>query len=359
MTDKENFLDYLHSFRGFAILCIVIVHVGVMPLVAANDFQEADRSDPIFIVNEALFHDSTIYFALISGLLFSAVLRTRGWKRFYRSKFLYVFLPYLFFSALLSIGKPPEEAGQSGSFHPDIWSYLSLLGKNLLLGKAMPIYWYLPVLFILYFVTPLFAWLSNSKIGSWLLLPVILTPLVISRQELTFDDSFPWQNPLYFLGVYVFGMWWGQRLDQSLQWINKNRIFLLLLVFASLAGLIFLYTRESDLIAGFTSMKQSLHYINKLAISAVALGYFSQLSKQPQLITILANDSFAIYFIHFFFIFLAMGPLVPFIQNEAYYPYNILISIPIILVLTLLLTKGLIWIFQKVLKKYSRMVIGS
>ena len=359
MKEDSGFLHYLHSFRGFAILCIVAVHAGIMPLVAANGFIEPDTSDIIYVINEVLFHDSTIYFALISGLLFAAFLSDRGWKRFFRSKFLYIFLPYLFFSVLLSIGRPPSAPGESGSLHPDLGSYMSTLGLNVLYGKAMPIYWYIPVLFILYAFTPLLSLIFQGKGWvKWLGLPIMLLPLAISRQPIAFDYQFDWQNPLYFLGAYALGMWMGYQLNDSLTWIKSNKTWLTVIALLSFGLLFYLYTVEMEPL-GITSLQETVHYINKLAIAALVIAYFAGKSTQPKVITWLANDAFAIYFIHFVFIFLTMSPFIPIIQNEAYYPFNLVLTIPIILVLTLALSKGLIFLLKKLFRKNSRMFIGS
>ena len=66
---KNGFLTYVHSFRGFAILNIVAIHSFAFAQLIPADWN-LDRTSLFYILNETLFHDSTIYFALISGLLF-------------------------------------------------------------------------------------------------------------------------------------------------------------------------------------------------------------------------------------------------------------------------------------------------
>ena len=161
MEQKQSFLGYLHSFRGFAILNIVMIHGIVFPIMAANEFNY-DKTKLLPIINEVLFHDATIYFAIISGLLFSAVLQSRGYKKFYKSKILNVFLPYLFFTFLFSIFKPPSEEGMFG-IHSEFLPYLQAVGTNLIYGKAQFTYWYLPVLFGIFIVTPLLAIATDTK----------------------------------------------------------------------------------------------------------------------------------------------------------------------------------------------------
>lgn len=356
---KEGFIEYLHSFRGFAILCVLIVHIAVMPIVAYYDFGEPNQKDILFIINEVLFHASTIYFALISGILFSAVLEKRGFKRFYRNKFLYIFLPYLFFTMLLSLGRPPEGPDDPGGLHTNLLSYLSAVGRNLVLGKAMPIYWYLPVLFILYFLTPVLSAIINAKnVLKWLVIPIMLVPLFISRQPISFGPDFYWQDAVYFIGVYTVGIWVGGRLDSVMEWL-ENRIVTLGIIAIVMTGVLAYFHWTDINLIGFTLVRESAHYMHKLAIAGLVLVWFKRMSSQPKFMTILAKDAFAIYFIHYIPIFASLQLFIPLIQNKDLYPWSILISIVGVFILTLALTKGLIFLFQKIFRKYSRNIIGS
>ncbi len=79
--NQPSFLGYLHSFRGFAIINIVAIHAFGYAIFITNK-NSFDPKDPIDIANGLLFHNSTIYFAVISGILFSVVLKSKGYKRF-------------------------------------------------------------------------------------------------------------------------------------------------------------------------------------------------------------------------------------------------------------------------------------
>ena len=151
MTDKKVFFGYLHSFRGFAILNIVIVHAIVGTLVAVDG--KLDMANPVAIINEVLFHDNTLYFAVISGLLFSSILFKKGYRHFYVNKLKYVVTPYVLITAVVAVFKtlPPSQE----STEPVILLYFNNLFRDLLYGKANPLFWYMPVLFFLYLATPL------------------------------------------------------------------------------------------------------------------------------------------------------------------------------------------------------------
>jgi surface polysaccharide O-acyltransferase-like enzyme len=80
-NQPKQFLGYLHNFRGFAIINIVAIHAVVFAFLGASNFK-FNPNNPIAIANEILFHNATIYFAVISGILFSAVLKSKGYKLF-------------------------------------------------------------------------------------------------------------------------------------------------------------------------------------------------------------------------------------------------------------------------------------
>ena len=94
----------IHAFRGFAILNIVAIHAFAFVLFYAESSGSRAGAGLMVagVLNGVLLHDSTLYFTYISGILFSMVLAERGYRRFFRSKFFYVFLPYLFFTVLYS-----------------------------------------------------------------------------------------------------------------------------------------------------------------------------------------------------------------------------------------------------------------
>ena len=87
--DTRPFLDYIHTFRGFAIMLIVAVHL-TYPI---------ESSDPhIYRILIPIFGNSTILFVFISGFLFKYLLDKFRMKTYLRKKLSFVILPYLFMS---------------------------------------------------------------------------------------------------------------------------------------------------------------------------------------------------------------------------------------------------------------------
>jgi surface polysaccharide O-acyltransferase-like enzyme len=97
-----NFDQPLHAFRAFAIVNIVAVHALAIVQFPYPTPEAFSAYAWLRALNETAFHDSTIYFTLISGILFSQVLAERGWRVFFRSKVANVLLPYAVVTLLMT-----------------------------------------------------------------------------------------------------------------------------------------------------------------------------------------------------------------------------------------------------------------
>ena len=356
MKPPKEFLGYLHSFRGFAILNIVFIHAVVAAVIGSNN-NEFDLTNPVAIINEVLFHDSTIYFAIISGLLFSAILQKRGYQKFYLSKLRYVVLPYLFITLVVTASK---WAGGSISEQNGFMDFLSTLGRDFLFGKANGLYWYIPVLFFLYLVTPLLAYLQrNQNTGKVLTLLIILAPLLVTRVQMAFDYILSLQTMIYFTGAYALGMLMGQNLEQSLERINKYRQPLLIITLVTTLTLLLLYISESDML-GPVSLRESLFYLQKSCLSALLILAFYRLGdRQPQWLHALAKDSFGIYFIHGFVVFGTLSWFTFVLGMKSISPFHTIIGSVLITAFAITISMLVIRLFRLIFKKKSRMFIGS
>lgn len=351
---QRPFLGYVHSFRGFAIINVVMIHCLGLSLSAANHFVP-DPRNPLFIITETLFHGSTIYFALISGLLFSSILRGRGYARFYRAKALNVVMPYLVFTALFTMICPP---GPEGLFviRADWQNYAPDVFSNFMLGQAQFTYWYIPVLLFLFALTPALRFITSDKrLGYTAPVLILAAPLMFSRTAMVLSFT----TLVYFTGAYTAGVFLGQDIEQKLSWISDRYRFLLAFVILSSAVIVYLQWYEIEYI-GPISMLESLYYIQKLALSAVILVWLRGMADdQPRWLSSLANGAFSIYFLHMIFILLALGFVYPLLFATGYYQLNIIAGAFGMLLITLSLSSGFIFASRIVFGKYSRMMVGS
>ncbi len=151
---QPSFHGHVHAFRAFAIVNILAVHAGGIWLYVLR--QGGPPSPALELTgrfNEWLFHASTIYFALISGLLYSRVLHTRGRRQFFAGKAAHVLAPYAVMTLIFSTLDWSPNAGW-------IWAAASLgewtkgLLFNAISGQALFVLWYIPIIFALFLLTP-------------------------------------------------------------------------------------------------------------------------------------------------------------------------------------------------------------
>lgn len=354
-NSNSQFLGYLHSFRGFAIINIVLIHAVVASLVAIEDM---NMSNPIALINEVLFHDSTLYFTIISGLLFSAILRPRGYKAFYKSKVMNVLAPYAFITLLVSLGKAgqSEVLEESGYF----MALIQTFGMDMLYGKAIGLYWYLPVLFFLFIVTPLVDYLVNlKKVGIVFILLMALAPLVVSRVQMAFEYILPIESFIYFLGAYALGIWLGTDLDRYMNWIKSNMPLFLVVSIVSTGILFYLFIADVNMV-GMISLQETFFYIQKIALAGVVLVWMrDRLNTPPRWLDRFAKDSFGIYFIHGYLAFGGIPLFMWILGFEAISPFNTLLGSVILFAFSVGVSMGVIWLFRKMMGKKSRMLVGS
>jgi peptidoglycan/LPS O-acetylase OafA/YrhL len=356
--EQRKWFGHLQAFRGLAILGVVGAHsfdygVDLLRHETASGFDHY-----VDAANRAVFHGSTIFFTLISGVLFTAVLRGRPWSRFYKRKLTAVFLPYLVFTMLFSLGVEPDDvddaASVGGVFTGGVDAYLAIVARNLVTGEVIFPFWYMPVLALLFLATPLLDALIAGRRTRWLVYLLTLAGLVVTRGS----DGFSWPTALYFLGVYAMGMLLGHKHEQWLEWIgHRLPAFALVAAIASAA----IVTME---LAGFSEDGnvwpiEAAYYVQKLALSGIALVLLKRyLTEIPRWLDMLANYSFAIYFMH-----------VPVIY-ELCVVINLLLARPPSQIGTIGLGFSLIavgslvpvaiaWCVQRPLGRYSRMLVGA
>ncbi|HSY61969.1 MAG TPA: acyltransferase [Cytophaga sp.] len=351
---SANFLSYLHSFRGFAIINIVAGHaVSAMYLAAYHKY---NWSDPILITNEIFFNHCTLYFTLISGLLFSSVLKEKSYNNFFTNKILYVFLPYLFFTLLYSVVKFQR---YNFIYIDRIEHVFKNLPTNMVFGGANFVLWYIPVLFGLYILTPLFNFLLRHKkqtaILIWL---IILIPLVSSGMKFPTIYGLIIGKIIYFSGAYVLGMYWGANLEENINWLKDQLIYILVCAVVSTSVLYCLHYYDIDKMAEI-HVQDSVYYIQKICLAIIAIIFFKQSgNKQPTWLTKVAADSTPIYFIHGAIVF-SFASLFLFKMNDVYTTFNVFIGAIGLLFLTIALSMLITFLIKKIFRKKSRMIIGA
>jgi surface polysaccharide O-acyltransferase-like enzyme len=364
MSERKppSFLGYLHSFRGFAIINIVFIHAFGYALYDFSD-KGFDPKSPFYIGNELLFHNSTIYFAVISGILFSVVLKSKGYKIFYISKLKNVLLPYLCLTLLFSIFNPIFNPPIYIPFalQPDFFAYLNAAFNNFIFGTAQFPYWYIPVLIFLYLVTPLLEYAMNIKRWGTLLMWVIMAlPIAISRVELIDmeENHLSLSTMIYFTGAYAAGIYFGTNTEKRFSWVKKNFLVFVLIALLSSAALLYFELKEINKF-GPWSLMSTLYYVQKMTLSGIFIVMFKKLGdRQPRWLNPIAHYAFVIYFLHAFFLDLLIEPLVHVINMHEIAPLNLFLAALLYLILAIALSMLVGWIFKRLFGKSSKMLVG-
>lgn len=297
----SRFIGHLHAFRGVAIMLIVLVHIAGYSMFRIGT--DPDMSDYLLLwaVFETIAHNATVFFALISGLLYSTVLAGRGWFSFFRSKVMNVILPYVFFSLLFTailfsgIDGISLFSGNPGDFAREAFG-------NILTGSASFHFWYLPVLVGLFTLTPLLAWIVAKPRGGWVIGAVMLVPLFVSR---TWPDNSV-QNVAVFMAPYAFGIWLGDHYDSRMAKLRllmkpliATAIFLSIattVTFVLYTGPMYMADEQWD---GPVNWYESISYVQKMALACLVLLWLkAHEGWRPRWLDLLATYAFAIYFLH-------------------------------------------------------------
>lgn len=350
---KPDYLAYLHRFRGVAILCIIGAHAWSMLGFSSGAEESLPDYIWLYATTETLFHGSTLFFALISGILYTRVLRTRSWRSFYRSKWTHVVSPYLFITLLLTVIAWPSYLEYGQANHIEFW-FPKELALNIASGGAQIHLWYIPVLCVLYALTPLLNAMLKPARGV-LIIGLALLPLVVSRT--TYPDLLSVKSVIYFLGAYAFGMYLGERLDAMLALTRRHFGLLLAILLLSTLGN-FLLFRWEYVPSGYTSAHQSVVYVQKMTLALLLLSLLhAYRGRQSRLLDLLGSYSFSLYFLHLTPIFMlseVFGKRFPDATLPAVALGGLVIYLSSI-ALSLLLSMGL----RRALGRYSRMLIGT
>ncbi len=354
----SGYIKHLHAFRGFAIINITAIHAFTMAAFFLIPLEMTLPSADKFLINISvmLFHDATLYFSLISGLLFARVLKGRSWPDFFKGKLLNVICPYIVMTAVFSlwVWPQPMEAFLITPFRGFVSEFIVLFGQNIMTGKSLFPMYYIPILTALFALTPLLTAAAEQVGTRWLVYVLALLPLVVSRTELEVTVN----SIVYFLGAYALGIVAGRDYDRWMAWVEGHLLWLIAVVLASTAMLLALLFAEVTF-ADPGSPLESVFYVQKLAVAAIVLAMLRRWeARLPDWLSVVATYSFAIYFLHGPVQFLMTWGLTQVVTSYPNSLEPLLLGVVFVVVpigVSIVVAKGL----RALLGKRSRMIIGT
>ncbi|MCK8043538.1 acyltransferase [Shewanella sp. 1CM18E] len=286
----KAFLNSINHFRGIAIIFIVMAHCYRPAGWEIETF--ADKAWFNLMMN------GTVFFVFISGFLFHHVFYHRwDYKKYMKNKTKFVFLPYLLLSLPwivwhLTVGTDPmmhkEMADISGPAAAASWYVIT--------GRTLTAYWYIPMGMMLFALSPWVMHLIKKQQVLYYAIPLLLIAIMVHRPISNLNAI---QSLVYFLPVYLLGVWGSAHRDKLFPFIDKYWLAMLLtgialaLIQAQFFGAGTLNKAPFEMTVPDLMLPQKI--LLTLVILAI-LNKFEHISIAP--LQKLAEVSFAIYFIH-------------------------------------------------------------
>ena len=330
---SKTFLNYIHNFRGIAIIYIVAGH-------SFSVFTWQDTSITIRIV-KMVISNGTVFFVFIAGFLFQHLLKSYTPKKYFFSKLTGVLVPYLLISIpaiVVFVFFQDRKTVWAGFYDDPQW--LQILHFYLTGAHLAPL-WFIPMISLFYLAAPALVILDKYK-WSYLCLPaLVLLSCYVPR-------GLPDQSFIHFFSVYFFGMF----CSHYKAWVN-----------AKLMNPIVFYTLVCTYITLFyieLSFMENIVYsyfnfLRKLILCGIFIALFLRFNVHNRLLSLIAELSFGLFFIHSYVISVLKMVEEKFIGH--YLQGNIFNFIFFIIV-TLLICIGIIVTIKKILAANSRYLIG-
>ncbi len=287
---KKDFRLDFHYFRAFAIILIVAGH-------CINTYGSG------VLVNgyiKTLFTGGTALFVFISGFLFSYLYNERfNFNLYLEKKLKFIFLPYFVLTTVTFVYYYLIR-GFEPMFYSDnlLISYLYML----FLGKSFTCYWYIPMALLLFLSAPLVIKFRGLKFGRqiFIIIPLFSVALLVHRPvglTNTFQ-SYIYYIPFYLLGIsyHIYGNILEKFVDNF--WIlNLIMFFVVLVIQVDVFHHVGNYHKNLFTYKGFDLM-----LISRLFLIFFLLHLSRRVSKlELKLLYIIADTSFAIFFLHMIF----------------------------------------------------------
>ncbi|MDN2578903.1 acyltransferase [Aquibium sp. ELW1220] len=323
-------------FRTIAILLIVAGHsYGLSGIHLGAGFDNA-LSD--------LVKGATALFVFISGFVFDYVFSARySYWSFILDRVKKLAIPYCLLTILAGFMFSNWAGG--GLSSDQIFRYF-------VFGDAFQAYWYIPFILLMFALAPLhrlFMDLKTSHQFTIIVVGAILGGVV--QRPIGNDNAF--QSVVFYLPVYLSGLFLSLHRETLLPALRKKwpRLLLaavLLAVIQSAGGQSDNMQKPFFAIHGFELMG-----FQKLALSFGLVGLFATLSSPPgRIVSIIADTSFAIFFLHPFVLNLLGGTTL---FQLTHLPWiNLAIATTAIVALCALIALAL----RALLKANSKYIIG-
>lgn len=277
---RRSRIEYVHNFRGLAIMFIVATHC-----LSVFDWSGSPALEDFL---ERVVANGTVFFLFIGGFLFQHLSGDYRPLPYLWKKFKYVVVPYLITSvpALVAFTWLVEREGMPAGFYEQA-AYLRI-AEFIVTGAHLAPFWFIPTIIVFYLLSPAIH-LIFRRAESYLLLPLLLlVPLFVSR-----GSGNPIQSFLHFLPVWVVGMACARFGVRATDFIRSHVVWLFL-------GVLALFALELVLAVGTHSAYSDF---GKVGLTLCLFEMMRRLGGGVDKIFGMAGTlSFGVYFLHSYLI---------------------------------------------------------
>jgi hypothetical protein len=255
---------------------------------STQTISKGDSLSLLFLNN--LLNNSTVLFVVVAGYLFDFQIKAFNYKNFLISKVSTVVIPYIVISipvvSLYMLGFKSTHIWIDMDWFVEqnpVFQYLYLMLTGAHLGPL----WFVPMIIILYFLSPFVVLLKNNNMLMIAFFISLIPAIYFGRPE---HNENPILASVYFLPPYFLGLIVSQK-KYIYEKFNNISVFILG-VYVSFYLLIFNYFE----------VLSSIDLFLKMILSIIVLSVCSNfLSKKNKMLDMFARLSFFIFLIHGYF----------------------------------------------------------
>jgi acyl-CoA synthetase (AMP-forming)/AMP-acid ligase II len=297
-----NIWNSINYFRAIAIFSIVLAHTDLIAWDINNKFEKITMS---------LVRDNAILFFFISGFIFYHFSENNfNYRKFIIGKIKNLVIPYLVLSISIIIIQYFLNGPRMLLTGYEINSVKSVLSA-LIKGTALIPYWFVPFMFIMFLMSPLFIRFTKlrTSIRNILLLLLLAAAVLIHRPS---DGWNPLQNLIHYTPVYLLGIISSKHKEYIYNFLKNKSLLLLIFVFGfSILQVIVNGRSDNDASKLFAYNGIDYQLIQKIFMCYFLMIFLHKYEniKSP-ILNLLASTSFAVYFLHFWFIYFTYAYLI-------------------------------------------------
>lgn len=293
--------------------------------------------------------DATTWFVFISGYLFY-YLEVNNFKygAYLSKKIKYVILPYFILSLPVIFFWVSISQHILYGLTPLNFILWSLLAGGIAVGPM----WFIPMIAIFFILTPVFRFLAKTKAIYILTVAFLIFSMFSSR---SIYNANPFLSMLHFCGFYMLGIVAAKDaavLDGLKSATRKNIIYFSILIFVIFG---YFFPGVESMPNSFFNGLGLLNYIlvGKLALLVAIFLTFEQFyDRESKVLGYLAKISFGLFFVHGF-----MAAIFAKVSKSINH-YDPLVTLFAEISVVIFVSIGIVVLVKKVLRKWSRYVIG-